>query len=563
MKLNSFEIIINGEVKRLVNFHDGLNLIINKPNSGRTGNSVGKSTLSRIVDFLMLGDISSIYIDDEFKKPNKEIEALFKNNDVMVSLSFIGFDSNIHQISRNLSIAENRSQVFIVDGKSVDERDYDTFIQEKVFDIKTKRPSVRSVVPKFVRNDSHRMLNTTRFLDKHSGGKDYSELFLYLFGFSNTALLTEKRDANNLVSRRKRNSQSLNAMIKEQKPAIEIKRIKNDVMETEKNLLNFEFSQEYKNPIERLTELQSSENKFTTALLSVERKIVNIKQTLELLSRDDHGYLISELKAIYEFSGVAVDSALRKLEDVILFHSNLVDKKKQFLSVDMPRLLEEKEGLYAEINAIRKDKLKVFSDMQSKDSLDKITNKLKILSELKIELGKLEGLVEQQLKAKFDLQVAEADLNKIINEILLEIDNVYFFGETLNGFLKNITKDLYGEEYEMGIDFDKVSGLFSIEMKNSATNPEGGKKKAEVIAFDFAYIHAVNELSINRPRFVFHDSIEDIDKKQIKILFENSKLLPGQQILSMLSDKIDIETYNALTNNIILLLEEDEKFFGV
>ncbi|MDT7527032.1 hypothetical protein NOG12_13245, partial [Pseudidiomarina sp. GXY010] len=50
MKLDSLEIKINNEVKRFVKFKSGLNLVTNKPNSGRTGNSVGKSTLSRVVD---------------------------------------------------------------------------------------------------------------------------------------------------------------------------------------------------------------------------------------------------------------------------------------------------------------------------------------------------------------------------------------------------------------------------------------------------------------------------------------------------------------------------------
>ncbi|WP_462168686.1 hypothetical protein [Pseudoalteromonas lipolytica] len=221
MKLDSLEIKINSEVKRLVKFETGLNLITNKPNSGRTGNSVGKSTLSRVVDFLMLGSIDNIYIDEEFKKPNLEIEALFKNNIVTASLSFFDFSNKINQISRNLCIGGESESKYWVNGEIVEEKGYESFIQDKIFNISTRRPSVRAVAPKFIRNDSHRMLSTTKFLDKRQGPKDYSELFLYLFGFNNTYLLTEKRDATNLVNRRKRNSTSINALVKEQKPKSE------------------------------------------------------------------------------------------------------------------------------------------------------------------------------------------------------------------------------------------------------------------------------------------------------------------------------------------------------
>ncbi|EOX3358741.1 hypothetical protein ACPFT2_000578 [Vibrio cholerae] len=563
MKLDSLEIRINNEVKRFVKFESGLNLITNKPNSGRTGNSVGKSTLSRVVDFLMLGSIDNIYIDEEFKRPNLEIEALFKNSFVTASLSFFDYSKEINKISRNLCIDEKSESKFWINGEVVEENVYELFIQDKIFNISTRRPSVRAVAPKFIRNDSHRMLSTTKFLDKRQGLKDYSELFLYLFGFNNTSLLTDKGDATNLVNRRKRNSTSINALVKEQNPKADIKKYKADAKELENSLLTFEYSSEYSNPIERLSELQVKEDRYTEELLSIHRKVDNINHTIELLSKDKEGYLINELKAIYSFSGIAIDGALRELEDVILFHRNLVEKKKHFLTIDLPKLNEESEGLQAELSSIKKDKLQVFSDLRSKESLDNVTKNLKRLGELKVELGKLEGLMEQQSKAKSDQTEAEGQLQKILEAISKEIDNVYEFEKKFNTHLRSLTKSLHDEEYSIDIDFNKDTGTCSIKLNNSATNPEGGKKKAEVIAFDFAYIHAINELKLNRPKFIFHDSIEDIDKKQIEDIFKEANKLPGQQILSMLSDKISEETYKNISKNIILSLDEDEKFFCV
>lgn len=563
MKLDSLEIKINDEVKRFIKFESGLNLVTNKPNSGRTGNSVGKSTLSRVVDFLMLGSIDNIYIDEEFKKPNLEIESLLKNNFVTASLSFFDYSNKINQISRHLCIDDESKSKFWVNGEVVEENEYELFIQNKIFNISTRRPSVRSVAPKFIRNNSHRMLSTTKFLDKRQGSKDYSELFLYLFGFNNTSLLTEKRDATNLVSRRKRNSISINALVREQKPISEIKKYKADAKELENNLLTFEYSSKYSNPIERLSELQVKEDRYTEEFLSIQRKVDNINHTIELLSKDKDGYLINELKAIYSYSGVAVDGALRELEDVILFHRNLVEKKKHFLTIDLPKLNEESEGLKAELSLIRKDKLQVFSDIRSNESLDNVTKNLKRLGELKVELGKLEGLIEQQSKAESDKTEAEAQLQKILEAISKEIDNVYQFEKIFNMHLRSLTKRLHDEEYSVDLDFNKDIGICSIELNNSATNPEGGKKKAEVIAFDFAYIHAINELKLNRPSFIFHDSIEDIDKKQIEDILREANKLPGQQILSMLSDKISEKTYKKVSKNIILSLDEDEKFFCV
>lgn len=69
--------------------------------------------------------------------------------------------------------------------------------------------------------------------------------------------------------------------------------------------------------------------------------------------------------------------------------------------------------------------------MRSKESLDNVTKNLKRLGELKVELGKLEGLMEQQSKAKSDQAEAEAQLQKILEAISKEIDNVYEFEKNL------------------------------------------------------------------------------------------------------------------------------------
>ncbi|WP_458729906.1 DUF2326 domain-containing protein [Pseudomonas brenneri] len=559
MRLVNVIIEVNGQQSRCITFHTGLNLVTNRPGSGRTGNSVGKSTLSRVVDFLFLGDLGSVYIDEEFKRPNEQIESFFRTNFVTASLNFLDANDQPHQIAREMATSGNGD--FFTDGEKTDSESYDRFIQVHCFGINSRRPSVRSLIPKFVRNDSHRMLNTTKFLDKRAGGKDYSELFLYLFGFQNSELLTKKRDVSNLLGRRKRNSTSINSMVKEQSPASEIKKYTAAANELERDLLKFEYSPEYSDPISRLTELQKQEDKLTNALLSTERKIENIQTTVDILATDPDGYLVKDLKSVYDFAGVSVDNALRDLEEVILFHQNLIERKRQFLLVDLPVLMRDRERFITELDHTKESKLKVFSDMRSTESLNSITNNLKQLGQLKIEIGKLDGLLGQQEKARSDLTLAEDELERILAEISKEVQNVYVFESVLNKHFKSITTELHAEEYSLELNFNTSTGACGLAIETSATNPEGGKKKAEVIAFDFAYINAVSELGLRRPLFVFHDSIEDIDKKQIEDIFKLAKKLPGQQILSMLSDKIDPTLYTKLKDSIILELDEDEKFF--
>ncbi|MEZ8886312.1 hypothetical protein [Vibrio sp. 10N.247.311.13] len=198
MKLNRLTITENGSQCRTVKFEDGLNLITNDKDIGRTGNSVGKSTLSRVIDFMLLGSIEPIYFDDEYARPNVQIESFFKESDVQCELSFTDHLGVYHVLVRNFAI--DKDEFFSVDGNVLDRDEYEKLLLSLFFGIETSRPSLRLLAPKFIRNDSHKMLNTSHFLDARSKNNDYSELFLFLFGFNDTSLLTPGRDRTLLTN---------------------------------------------------------------------------------------------------------------------------------------------------------------------------------------------------------------------------------------------------------------------------------------------------------------------------------------------------------------------------
>lgn len=560
MRLINLSILINSEQVRNIAFKKGLNLITNRKDIGHSGNSVGKSTLSRVVDFLFLASIDPIYIDEEFGQPNKDIENLFEDNHVFAQLNYVGVDGIKHSIGRVLAVS--KEDEYWADGVKVEKSLYESSIQKSCFSVNTKRPSVRALIPKFIRNNTHRMLHTTKFLDSREGDKTYSELYLYLLGFQNTEVLTEKRNATNLLNRRKRNLKVLNAMIKEQKPKTELKPFASKVKILEEELLKFDFAPQHSNPIDQLTKIQDEDEQLTEILLSINRNISNIESTLRKFSEENsENYLKNELTAIYQYAGVAIDGALRDLEDVFSFHKNLIDKKKEFIGAGLPELRAQKQLIEQHIETVREEKNKIFEGMKSKDTIDAITKKIKELGELKVELGKLEGLLEQQSKADSEKKKAEKELSKTIIEISTQLKNVDSFLVIFNQYLSTYTNKLHEDDYSLKFDFDKKSGNCAIDLTNRVTNPEGGKKKAEVIAFDFAYIQAVAEQNLARPLFVFHDFVEDIDQRQFDDILKLANKLHGQQILSVLVDNFSDNTFNQYKDCFILELDETDRFF--
>ena len=87
MQLQKLEVFKNGESLRRIIFKIGLNLIINSDSqSAKSGNSVGKSTPSRLLDYLFLSSGEDIYTEPEFKKIIPEVASFIDQNEILVTL---------------------------------------------------------------------------------------------------------------------------------------------------------------------------------------------------------------------------------------------------------------------------------------------------------------------------------------------------------------------------------------------------------------------------------------------------------------------------------------------
>nr|HCI8814440.1 DUF2326 domain-containing protein [Klebsiella variicola] len=77
-----------GEIRR-ISFHKGVNLILDKSTTdlSGTGNSVGKTTVLRSLDFCMGAKQESFYTDPEFKTTNVLIKDFLIDNEVEFKLT--------------------------------------------------------------------------------------------------------------------------------------------------------------------------------------------------------------------------------------------------------------------------------------------------------------------------------------------------------------------------------------------------------------------------------------------------------------------------------------------
>lgn len=563
MKLIRFILEIDGATVRDIPFNDGLNIITSKKNASAPGNSVGKSTLGRVLDYLFDGSLGPIYIDEEFGTPNREIESLLAKKIVYVSLEYLGVDGIYSVVKRRLA-TDVMCQNYYVNHEEVNKKDYVSYIMGTIFNVYSDKPTIRKLAPKFFRTNQHRMLHTVKFDNgRNVSNADISTVFLYLFDFSDTEILSKRHKLKTAIAKYKRQLTAFNSVITEGKIVGSINKIKKKIEVLERSLLSTDKDVDKIELVSQINELDDEQNILVEKVLTLDLKIKNIIKTNEILKSEDQHYLIDELRSIYEYASVKLESVLNDYNSSLEFHNQLLSAKKEFVSDGLEELQKKHQDCNNEIRKLRLKKEALYGELKSKKKIEELSETVKKIGDLNKELIKLISIVEKKdsIESKFNEETN--NLEELSGQLEEELNNVDVFEELFIENFKEYTKELYGVEYNFSLNLDKEKGECSPSVDEVQSNNEGGLKRLEVIAFDLSYIKTVCDKEKNRPNFVFHDSIDDISIELIEKMFNISIKLSGQHFVSMLSDKLTKGQYEKYKKHVILELSRDDKFFKV
>jgi len=564
MKLNNFLLEIDGKTIRDIPFKKNLNVIINDKNVSMPGNSVGKSTLGRVLDYLFDGSINDIFVDRDNNSSNKEIENLFNNHQVYASLTYIDLDGLPNTIKRQLSI-EGGSKSYYVNGVPKSSREYISHIMKTIFNVYSSKPTIRKVAPKFFRTNQYRMLHNTKLLDEHRNGSksDLSIVMLYLFGFGNTSLLTEKHELNTKIKKYEKQSKVLGSIIKDEKIKGAVTEIKRKIKSLEKGLLSTDKGVDKLELVSEINKADDQENRHLDLLINLDVKIKNVQRTNKILTNDDRTYLVAELNRIYEYASVSIESVLRDYDDSLQFHNQLIETKKEFISSGLPALEYKKTQTELELLKLRNHKSSLYAQISSKQDLNELSATVKEIGELTKKFIKNTAMIEHQDATDLNLENASNLLIELSEKLNKQLECVNDFETKFIENFKNYTNEFYNVEYKFSLNLDSAKGECRPTVDDVESNNEGGLKRLEIISFDLAYIKTINDMELSRPTFAFHDSIDDIDIELIVKMFDISQNLSGQQIVSVLADKLTAEQYKKYKPFMILELSQSNKFFKI
>lgn len=550
---------------REIFFQKGLNLVVDETGTGdrrESGNNVGKTTTLRLIDYCFGGDGKNIYSDPEFKeKTDVQVETFLTQNNIIIELVLV--DDLEQRGSREVVIRRNflkrPDRILTINGASVTVGDFPRELKRLVFDSESEKPTFKQIISKNVRDERNRLANTLKVLNPYTRGDEYEALYLFWLGIE----IDGDARKQQLVRARKLEQQLLDSL-RRQTSLSQIEQslivVDRTVDELTKRRNAFEVSETYEADLNRLNLAKRRINELATHVSSLE-----MRRSLIIASRDELEADVSKVKpslvrALYEEAKLLIPDLQKTFEETVAFHNQMVGKKMDFITKELPALEEELVKAKAEMT----DELAVESRLASVLKKSGVIDELQAVFTDLGEAHERRGALEEQKRlwesattriSEIDVQIDAIDASIDSKDDLLRKRIAAF-----NRYFSDLSSRLYGEQFILSSDW----GDKGLELKISAIggNLGTGKKRGQIAAFDLAYIQFADAEHIRCLHFVLQDQIENVHDNQItSLLTEIVGEVNCQYVLPVLRDKLppdlDVEAYQ------VLCLSQSDKLFRI
>jgi len=563
MFLKSLLIHNDNNLIREISFHKGINLIVDETKSQNktdSGNSVGKTTVLRLIDFCLDGKGENIIKDPEFKDSNLKVEHFLKNNNILITLTLIE-DIN-DDSSRKIIIERNflsySKKIQKINGETLDNDKFSLMLNQLIFKTDAKQPTFKQLKSKNIRDEKNKLVHTIRVLPQNIiTDVAYEALHLFWFGIdidsSKDKLVRDKNIEERLQTRLRKESNlsQINQSLIIINKAIE-------ELTKKKNLFNL--NEKYENDLNSLNLTKFEINKISSNLSRLElRKELIIESKIDL-EKDIADIDTVQIKRMYQKAKSFIPNIQRTFEDILNFHNGMIQQKIHFITEELPQL----EKYIFENNRTLTSLL--IQEKRVSESLNKsgaIEDLQIIINDLNSYFEKKGNFEEQKRlweKTNENLKTISDKLEEINKKIYSKDELIQKRIEEFNVYFSDISSRLDGVHSLLSAD--NSNGIYKFKIGNIEGNPGTGSKKSQMASFDLAYIKFADALDIPCLHFVLQDQIENVHSNQItNLLTEIVDEVNCQYVLPVLRDK--------LPNNInisqfeILSLSQENKLFKI
>lgn len=571
MFLRSMSIASENEIIRNIAFKKGINLIIDESEGEITGNSVGKTTVLKLIDFCFGADKKIIWEDPENKKQDYTLVKNFLiSNNVTVTLTLCDnlddLNSDFVIIERNF-ITQGKKTIRRINGQDILDKDYDETLKKIFYPMHSAdKPTFRQIISHNIRYDDLSLIHTLRTLDRFTTDIEYETLHLFMLGCEFTRgnrkiEITEALKQEEVFRNRLENNQTKSGY------EATLSLLENEIRVLNEKKASLNINENLENDLDKLNVIKNDINKTCSEIgkLTIRKNII-IQSKSEL--EDSRTEIdIIQLKQIYEQAGKYIPEMQKTFDELVAFHNSMISEKLKYITNDLPvidsKLSELNDSLRILI-AAEAEATKNISQSDTFEELETLIVEMNKKYELK---GEIESIIEQLKTVEESITSYNDELNEIDDELFSEeFENIVRRQvNKFNKYFSSVSESLYDEQYALKYDIvvnKKGQRLYKFSpFVPFGPNVASGKKQGEISSFDIAYIDFAIAEHMPCMKFLLNDKKELMhDNQLVKIasLVEKQNI---QFVASMLKDKLPTELKRE--DFFILKLSEKDKLFKI
>lgn len=570
MYLKSLTISSGNEVIRDIQFHAGINLIVDEtPNKDgtETGNNVGKTTILMLIDFCLGAKPNLIYTDPESKREEyKLVKDFLINDEVLITL--VLKENLSDDRSKEITIERNfllrNKAIRRINGVQQKDQEFEKTLMELLFpEHHVEKPTFRQIISHNIRYKDQSINNTLKTLDKYTSDAEYETLYLFLLGCdfdkgdTKQELLSQIRIETTFKDRL-RQDQTLSTY----EALLPI--LDGEIEALNKRKSNLNLNENFEADLEQL-----NQTKYKIQSLSEEINKLNLRRDLIKDAERDYKSNVSkidsaQLELIYRQATDKISGIQKTFNDLLSFHNRMLTEKVKYITKDLPRLEQEIKTKKASLKRLLQDEAIQGKALAQSDSFEELEKLISELNEKYRKKGECESIIKQINEA--DRKILE------LNERLENIDDQLFSEQfkqeiknqvnKFNNHFASISQLLYGEKYALKFDpiiNKKNQRIYKFSAFN--TNLSSGKKQGEISCFDIAYTLFADEENIPCLHFLLNDKRELMHDNQLLNIAHLVNREGIQFIASILKDKLPDELDNE--DYFVIKLSQEDKLFRI
>jgi len=567
MYLKSLTISGENGVIRKIDFHDGLNLIVDESQALITGNNVGKTTVLKLIDFCLGSKPNNIWVDPETKKDEYVLVKNFlKENKVLITL-ILKENLNIIE-AKEIKIERNflnrKELIRNIDGVPFTEEEFDMELSKIILPtLINDKPTFRQVISHNIRYKDLSINNTLKTLDGFTTDAEYETLHLYMLGVefsqgsTKQSVLAKLKQEETFKQRLEKN-QTKNTY------EFALSLINNDIEALNQQKSNFNLNENFESDLDSLTNIKYKLNSSSSEKANLNIRKELILETQQELEKSSFNVDLQQLQIIYEQATHFSTGIQKTFEDLVAYHNKMINEKVKFVTEELPgienAILKQTEYIYS----LLEQEKQLTNIITKSDSFEELEKLIGDLNEKYRTKGEYENIVQQLNDVEMQIKTLNIELDEIESELFSDTFEQKVKQQLIkfNKLFASVSNYLYGEQYALRYEIsenNKGQKLYKFNSFN--VNFSSGKKQGEISCFDIAYILFADEENIPCLHFILNDKKELMHNNQLVKIGKvvNSKKI--QFVASILRDKLPPELNKE--EYIVLKLSQEDKLFRI